>query len=156
MRDYLPVFAVLFFAWASMTLAAFFIPWPLLPDVVVVIVVYLQFFAPSAPRWRCVLPLSLLMDMAARVCFGSHGLLYGLVALSALPLRRAWQRAPLFERLFAVVSIAVVFQIAKFLLYFLVAAVPAPVGWYFTMLAQIVVWPLVCWLVRPYLPREVS
>lgn len=157
MRFYCSVCFMLFLAWAIMVFAAFFIPFPLLPDVIVVIAVYLCCFVPEVPQWRCVLPVSLLMDMAAHVFFGFHGLLYALVALSVVPLRRSWQYASFFERAIAVVSLSIVFQLAKFLLYFLVAGIPAPPGWYQTIVAQIVIWPLVGglsgWFVRRYLAR---
>lgn len=160
MRFFFPIWFLFFAAWAVMTFAAFFIPWPLLPDVVVVMAVYLHYFVPAVPRWRCLLPVSLLMDMAAHVFFGFHGLLYGVTALAVAPVRRFWQRAHFFEKTICVVAVSVAFQVAKFLLYFLAADIPAPSGWYRTMVAQIVIWPLVSavvgWFVRRHLPRAVS
>lgn len=160
MRFYFSVCFLLFLAWATMVFAAFFIPFPLLPDVVVVIAVYLHYFVPAVPQWRCVLPVSLLMDMAAHVFFGFHGLLYAVAALSVAPVRRSWQYASFFERSIAVVAISIAFQVAKFLLYFLVAGIPVPPGWYQTIAAQIVIWPFVGglsgWFVRRYFARALS
>lgn len=160
MRYALPMSLFLILCWALMVLLSYFRPWILLPDIPMVAMVYFYYFAPKVPLWRCVFPLTLLMDMAANVCFGFHGVLYALAALVIFPLRPYWQMTSVFEQLVAVIFLALGYTVVKFLMLYVIAGIPAPTGWLWSVLMLIGVWPLMRaltgWFVLKYFPRERS
>lgn len=125
-----------------------------------VAIVYLYYFAPKVPLWRCLLPITLLMDIAANVCFGFHGLLYALTALVVFPLRPYWQITSVFEQLVGMIFLTIGYTVVKFLMLYILEGIPAPSGWLWTAAMLILVWPImrgICsWFVLKYLPRETS
>lgn len=157
MRHY-PVFLFLLSGWAVQMLLAVFAPWIVLPDILVVMMVYLYFHAPTLPIWRYLLPVSLLADMAASVWLGFHGLLYTIMAFALFPMRRFWIVSSTFEQIAAMIVTSVCFVILKFLLFYLVMRVPAISGWYGSILAQLLIWPIINVLtskfIMRFIPRE--
>lgn len=160
MRYGLPLFIFFLACWAVMVLGAFFRPWLLLPDICMVATIYVFYFAPKAPIWRCLLPITLLMDIGANVCFGFHGLLYVLTAAAVFPLRPYWQITSVFEQLIGMILVASGFTVLQFLLLYVLEGIPAPVGWPWTIVILILLWPIMrgiaAWFVLKYLPRENS
>lgn len=160
MRSFLVIFCLFFVEWLLTAFVHYYLPWVLLPDLFLVSIVYLRFVAPQLPVWRTLLPISLLMDMGAAVPLGFHGLLYVVVAFVAYGIRAYWQRAPVFEQLLAVTIISAGFIIVKFMAYYFLFGIPAPHDWYWTLLAQIAIWPFVryltLWVVMRFLPRALA
>lgn len=160
MRYVVPMMAFFLLCWVVMVILSYFQPWLLLPDITMISMVYFYYFSPKAPLWRCLFPLTILMDMSANVCLGFHGVLYALTALVVFPLRPYWQMTSLFEQLFAVIFFALGYIVVKFLMLYVVEGIPAPNGWLWTVVMLLVVWPLMRgltgWLVFTYFPREHS
>lgn len=156
----MPVALFLFFCWALTIVAVFFRPIFLLPDVLMLAMLYLFYFSPQVKLWRYLLPISLLMDLAAQVVLGFHGILYLSFAIIIFPLRPYWQVLSLFEQVMGIICTAVGFQILRYLFLYLIEGIPAPAGWYWTILLQIIIWPFMRriteWFSIRYLPREPS
>lgn len=119
----------LLFWWAVMLAADFFFAWFKLPDAVLAGVLYWFVLCPAQPLWRWVLPVSLLMDVAADVPLGFHALLYTLAALAVLPLLDIWRSSAPVVAVFIVIGVALLLQILRCLLHFFLSGIPAPSGW---------------------------
>lgn len=147
-------------AWVVMVVAAFFRTWFLLPDLLLPVILYLFYYYPSVPLWRCLIPVSLLMDLAGQVSFGFHGLLFTITAFVAFPLRPYWQMVSVFEQIAGMICLSIGFQVVRFLLLYMIEGIPAPQGWYWIMLWQMLIFPVMrgvtTWFVLRYLPREAS
>lgn len=138
----LPLFLYFFACWLLLSLAAFFRPWLLLPDIIAMALLYLFYYQPQLPLWRAFLPVSLLMDLSAQVSLGFHGLLYALAALIVFPLHSYWRTVSVFEQLLGVLFLGVGLTVLKFLLLYVLEGVPAPSGWLWCIAAQLLAWPL--------------
>lgn len=140
--------------WAATVLVSFWVPWILLPDLLMVMMIYLYYYAPQSPLWRCLLPISLLMDLSVQVPFGFHGLLYVLVAGLAFPLRQYWRVCSFVEQMLAVLLMAVFYPLIRFLLIYLLFGISAPAGWYWTIVGQILLWPVLRALMQRFAARH--
>lgn len=136
------VFVLFLLAIIVMQALDYFFNWWLLPDLLVLMLLQLVFIVPSPSIWRFLLPLSLLMDISAQMFLGFYGLLYGLSVLMLLPLTKFWLQGSALEQLLLVVVFSLVFVVSKYLLAYLLTASPAPSGWYWPVLTQVMCWPL--------------
>ncbi|MDO4642813.1 MAG: rod shape-determining protein MreD [Cardiobacteriaceae bacterium] len=137
---------LLFFLWAMMLVMDFYVPWFVLPDVIVIVVLYVFLFVPQLPLWRWVLPISLLMDVASDSPFGFHALFYTLAALMSLPFPKIWRMVAPIVGVFVLCLLAIVLQILRCLLLFLWQGIPASPGWMWGALFSLLLLPLLRWL----------
>ena len=138
----LPLLLYFFVCWLLLTVGAYFRPWLLLPDITVMVLLYLFYYQPRLPLWRAFLPISFLLDLSAQVSIGFHGVLYGLTALLIFPLHTYWRTVSVFEQLLGVIFLGAGFIVLKFLLLYIVEGIPAPAGWLWCFLLQLAAWPL--------------
>lgn len=128
-----------------MLAADFFFAWFKLPDAVLAGVLYWFVLFPEQPLWRWVLPVSVLMDVAADVPLGFHALFYTLAILAILPVLDFWRSSAPVVALTLVVVMALLLQILRCLLHFFLSGIPAPSGWWLTGFWQAAVFLPVHW-----------
>lgn len=134
------LFAYFFCCWLALIAGAFFHAWLLLPDIVLMVLLYLFYCQPQLPLWRTCLPITLLLDLSAQVSIGFHGFLYGLTALMILPLHHYWRTVSVFEQLLGVLFLGAGFVVLKFLLLYILEGIPAPAGWLWSFIWQLLAW----------------
>lgn len=139
---------------ALMLMLSYGVSWLLLPDLLLLLLLSLQVQDVSRIRWLILLPFTLLADVAASVPLGFYGVYFALSLLALLPLGRLWQLISQMARLLIVVLVSLVLVLFKwFLLYLLVGDAAAP-GWWWSVLAQAMTWPLVQWVVWCSAPKR--
>lgn len=138
----LPLALYFFCCWLVLNIAAYFQAWLLLPDLLLMALLYLFYYQPQLPLWRAFLPISLLLDLSAQLPLGFHGVFYGLAALLVFPLRDYWRRVSVFEQLLALSFLTLLLTVLKFLLLYWVVGIPAPAAWLWCLLGQLAAWPV--------------
>lgn len=145
-RSSYPVGLLFMLLWALMVGADFYASWFVLPDVVIVTALYLFLFVPQLPLWRWLLPVSLLMDVAAATPFGFHALFYALAALMSLPFPGVWRMAAPAVSVLVLCLLAFALQVLRCLMLFAWQGVPAPPGWLWGGMLALLCLPFLRWL----------
>ena len=145
-------------AWLLMLFADWFLPWFVVPDMVLLTWIALIFALESVPLWLPLACISLMLDVSAGVNFGFHGVVYGLCAVMLLPGMRHMRLSSGVEQLVTIFGISIVAALVKGVLLYVVAGIPMPLGWVLAVGVQMLLWPFIRaiaeWVMRPYVPRE--
>lgn len=145
-------------AWFVMLAADWFLPWFVLPDMLLLMWVALLFALDGVPLWPPLLLISVLADLSVNVGLGFHGLVYGICALPTLLIVRQMRQASGVEQLIVLLGISILAAIAKGILLYVVEGIPMPSGWVVAVGIQMMLWPFARalgeWAMRPYIPRE--
>lgn len=151
-------FFTLFAAWLLMLLGDWFLPWFVLPDLVMLAWIALRFAFAAAPLWPPLLLVSLFMDVDAQVPLGFHALVQAVCALLLLPGMARLRLSSGVEQLTVLAFVAVLAALGKGLLLYVMLGMPMPTGWPLGVFVQIFLWPFARALgealMRPYLPRD--
>lgn len=152
------IFFTLFAAWLLMLLGDWFLPWFVLPDLVMLAWIALRFAFVTAPLWPPLLLVSLFMDVGAQVPLGFHALVQGGCALLLLPGMARLRLSSGVEQLLVMAVMAIFAALGKGLLLYVMLGMPMPTGWPLGVFVQIFLWPFARALgevlMRPYVPRD--
>lgn len=147
-------------AWLMMLFGDWFLPWFVLPDLVMLVWIALRFAFAAAPLWPPLLLVSLFMDIAAQTPLGFHALVQALCALLLLPGMARLRLSSGVEQLVVMAFVAVFAALGKGLLLYVLLGMPMPVGWPLGVFVQMLLWPFARAfgeaLMRPHLPRDDS
>lgn len=119
----------LFAAWLLMLLGDWFLPWFVVPDMVLLAWIALRFALDSVPLWAPLLFVSVLLDVSAGTGLGFHALVYALCALLILPGMRHVRLSSGVEQLVILAGISIVAALAKGILLYVLDGIPMPLGW---------------------------
>ncbi|UJF24292.1 hypothetical protein L0B52_08110 [Suttonella sp. R2A3] len=139
---------------ALMVMLSYGVSWLLLPDLLLLLLLSLQVQGVVRIRWLLVLPFTLFADVTAGVSLGFTGVYYALTFFALLPVGRVWLLVSQMTRLVIVLFASLALVLLKwFLLYVLVGDAAVP-GWWWSVFAQALIWPVVQWLVWQRAPKR--
>lgn len=138
-------------AWLGNLILDFYFSWFSAPDLLLLSALTI-FFSGQRPFWVYLLLFSVLADVASGInLLGFHALFYGLIFLLFNGLKIFWQNASSASRLLLLIVSATSIQLLRIFLLFLITGIKAPVGWFWAIPSQLIIWLLIHSLTKRFL-----